>query len=222
MTTKAKRPARLPHGGTLFTTSRGVIPYYSCGSVIRSSAITAWDARSPPGRQRCEAGLPGQSWPTAVAGLHGQPPVPNGGSWTRRQPHSQGWKSTRWQYRKNGRPVGGWPFEVSSWGRVRRSKGPSCSNMKGRWGHLKVCLFRNGAQMRGTDRRDFPVHRLVAEAFVPNSELCPRCVTGTVCLGQSAIEPAVGHSSRKPGRMRPTRHQPQGQRLAGEDRLGDR
>ena len=44
---------------------------------------------------------------------------------------------------------------------------------KGRWGHLKVCLFRNGAQKRGPDRIDFPVHRLVAQAFVANPDNLP-------------------------------------------------
>ena len=44
---------------------------------------------------------------------------------------------------------------------------------KGRWGHLKVCLFRNGAQKRGPDRIDFPVHRLVAQAFVTNPDNLP-------------------------------------------------
>ena len=70
--------------------------------------------------------------------------------------------------------VAGWPFWVSTWGRVRSAKGTVLQQYrKGRWGHLKVCLFRNGAQKRGEDRRDFPVHRLVAEAFVPNPEGLP-------------------------------------------------
>ena len=68
--------------------------------------------------------------------------------------------------------VEGWPFDVSNWGRVRsHARGTILKTYKkGRWGHLKVCLFRNGAQKRGMDRRDFPVHRLVADAFVPNPD----------------------------------------------------
>jgi DNA polymerase I-like protein with 3'-5' exonuclease and polymerase domains len=58
-------------------------------------------------------------------------------------------------------------FEVSSWGRVRNKKtGRSLAQKpKGRWGHLKVCLYRNGSQIRGEDRKDIPVHRLVLETF---------------------------------------------------------
>lgn len=64
------------------------------------------------------------------------------------------------------RPVVNWPYEVSSWGRVRRVGGePLTQYRKGKWGHLKVCFSRYGEQSRGHDRRDFTVHRLVAEAF---------------------------------------------------------
>lgn len=65
------------------------------------------------------------------------------------------------------RPIEGWPYEVSSWGRVRRIGSARCLKQfpKGRWGHLKVCLSRNGAQKRGPDRKDFSIHRLVADAF---------------------------------------------------------
>lgn len=67
------------------------------------------------------------------------------------------------------RHVKGWTaFEVSSWGRVRNKRTGNVLALqpKGRWGHLKVCLHRNGAQTRGTgDRKDFGVHRLVAGAF---------------------------------------------------------
>jgi len=66
-------------------------------------------------------------------------------------------------------------FSVSSWGRVRNDSTARLATQlpKGEWGHLKVCLYRNGAQKRGADRRDFPVHRLVANAFVPNPENHP-------------------------------------------------
>ena len=72
------------------------------------------------------------------------------------------------------RPVAEWPFMVSNWGRVRSDKGTVLQQYKkGRWGHLKVCLFRNRAQKRGPDRIDFPVHRLVAQAFVANPDNLP-------------------------------------------------
>ena len=68
------------------------------------------------------------------------------------------------------RPVAGWAdFMVCSWGRVRNMKAQSFLTPwpKGTWGHLKVCLYRDGAQRRGPDRMDFAVHRLVAQAFLP-------------------------------------------------------
>jgi len=66
-------------------------------------------------------------------------------------------------------------FSVSSWGRIRNDKVYRLVSLrsKGRWGHLKVTLRRNGSQVRGVDLRDFTVHRLVAQAFVPNQENQP-------------------------------------------------
>lgn len=66
------------------------------------------------------------------------------------------------------REVEGWPYEVSDWGRVRRSGEPHNSTYLGRVmqgsldsrGYHKVHL-----QSRGR-RRMFFVHRLVADAFV--------------------------------------------------------
>jgi len=66
-------------------------------------------------------------------------------------------------------PVPTWEdFQVSSWGRVfnRKTKRFLTQNPKGTWGHLKVCLYRNGAQKRGEDRKDFAVHKLVATCFL--------------------------------------------------------
>lgn len=65
------------------------------------------------------------------------------------------------------RKVENWEYSVSSWGRVRSdSTGTVLSQQpKGKWGHLKVTLLRNGAQVRGEDKKDFTVHRLVAAAF---------------------------------------------------------
>lgn len=68
------------------------------------------------------------------------------------------------------RPVSGFQdFSVSSWGRVRnRITGHMLSPQpKGRWGHLRVCLYRGGVQKRGPNKKDIPVHRLVAKAFLP-------------------------------------------------------
>ena len=64
--------------------------------------------------------------------------------------------------------INGWEdFEVSTWGRVFNKKSGRMLTQysKGKWGHLKVCLYRNGAQKRGLDRKDFTVHTLVADAF---------------------------------------------------------
>ncbi len=71
------------------------------------------------------------------------------------------------------RKVADWPYEVSSWGRVRTmfagNNTPAghmlAQQRKGEWGHLKVTLVRNRSQVRGPDYRDFPVHRLVMSAF---------------------------------------------------------
>jgi len=67
--------------------------------------------------------------------------------------------------------IKGWPYEVSSWGRVRSQKTgkPIAQMKKGRWGHLKVSLNRNGARLRGPDWRDFSVHRLVLSGFCPQT-----------------------------------------------------
>lgn len=67
------------------------------------------------------------------------------------------------------RPIRAWPdYVVSSWGRVRNARTGHIlkAQSKGKWGHLKVTLSRNGAQVRGNDKKDKAVHRLVAEAFL--------------------------------------------------------
>lgn len=64
--------------------------------------------------------------------------------------------------------IRGWSdFKVSTWGRVHNVRTGHILTQypKGRWGHLKVCLYRNGAQKRGKDRKDFAVHRLVLKTF---------------------------------------------------------
>ena len=59
-------------------------------------------------------------------------------------------------------------FSVSSWGRVFNNKTQRFMTQwpKGKWGHLKVMLRRNGCQKRGPDLRDLSVHQLVARAYV--------------------------------------------------------
>lgn len=72
------------------------------------------------------------------------------------------------------RPIKGWPFEVSNMGRVRRGSdghGVKAGDIykqqaKGKWGHLKVTLRTFG---EGAKKQDFPVHRLVADAFLTNN-----------------------------------------------------
>jgi DNA polymerase I-like protein with 3'-5' exonuclease and polymerase domains/uracil-DNA glycosylase len=63
--------------------------------------------------------------------------------------------------------VEGWPnYYVSSWGRVCSNKGKRRMLQpfgKGRWGHLQVALCQSG------EVRHFPIHRLVAAAFLPPS-----------------------------------------------------
>lgn len=71
------------------------------------------------------------------------------------------------------RPIKGWPYEVSNMGRVRRAIDGHCVSAgyivsqrpKGQWGHLKVTLHKFD---NGRDKRDFPVHKLVADAFLTN------------------------------------------------------
>lgn len=71
--------------------------------------------------------------------------------------------------REEWRPVVGWPYEVSSQGRVRRASHARNGTYIGRvlrpaclsTGYLKVMLTH------GPRRKQFSVHRLVAKAFLP-------------------------------------------------------
>ena len=66
-------------------------------------------------------------------------------------------------------------YEISNLGRVKSlnyrgtGKGKILKNIEDRKGYLKVCLTKNGRH------KIFRVHRLVAEAFIPNPENKP-CV----------------------------------------------
>lgn len=64
------------------------------------------------------------------------------------------------------RPVTGWPYFVSSWGRVMGTGGGVLRQHMDTTGRLVVTLSRNGAQARGDDRKDFRVYRLVAATFL--------------------------------------------------------
>ena len=75
------------------------------------------------------------------------------------------------------KPIKGYEglYEISNLGRVKSlnyrgtGKGKILKNIEDRKGYLKVCLTKNGRH------KIFRVHRLVAEAFIPNPENKP-CV----------------------------------------------
>jgi DNA polymerase I-like protein with 3'-5' exonuclease and polymerase domains len=160
---------------TLFMTSRGHIPFtevkvgdlvISHGGVSRAVLALVDNGVKPVYQVKLSNG--------AAINCTGNHPFRVGNTWVRadklqkRQDVDVLPETEIWQQ------IEGWPFWVSTWGRVRSAKGTILQQYpKGKWGHLKVCLFRNGAQKRGPDRRDFPVHRLVAEAFVQNPSKLP-------------------------------------------------
>ena len=78
------------------------------------------------------------------------------------------------------RDVAGWPYRVSSWGRVAHLKNSyALSPSSKRWGHHKVTLVRGERSRDAGNRRDFTVHRLVADAFgVPGVGLHTRHLNG--------------------------------------------
>ena len=72
------------------------------------------------------------------------------------------------------RPVGDWPYEVSNVGRVRRS---SAKRGRARVGYVLSPGITRYAQVvlfDGERKRRSLVHRLVAEAFVPNQDCAPQ------------------------------------------------
>lgn len=92
----------------------------------------------------------------------------DGGRWVRADGLTPGMVVVTHSEQEKWAPIEQWaPFEVSSWGRVRNTSTGDIRALqrKGEWGHLKVTLYRNGAQRRGPDKRDFSVHRLVLAAF---------------------------------------------------------
>ena len=58
----------------------------------------------------------------------------------------------------------GWPYEVSNLGKVRNSSGKVIKPWRQTNGYISVDLHQDGI------KRSFRVHRLVAEAFIPNPE----------------------------------------------------
>lgn len=75
------------------------------------------------------------------------------------------------------RDVGGYEdyYQVTNFGRVKRLAGKGCRQerilkpQKRNDGYLQVCLFKKGKM------KNFLVHRLVAQAFIPNPDNLP-CV----------------------------------------------
>ena len=99
---------------------------------------------------------------------NGSHPYRTGNTWTRADALPVGTAVTVHSNKEAWLPIPLWePFEVSSWGRVRNvsTKQVRALQPKDEWGHLKVTLYRNGAQERGQDKKDFAVHRLVLKAF---------------------------------------------------------
>lgn len=161
---------------TLFLTSRGYVPYHD---VQVGDQVLAHDGRPHKVTDTFENGVKPVRRITLAGGQSltctDEHPVLVEGSWVLAKDLKIGDVVTTYGGAEEWRAVNGWPFDVSNWGRVRsHARGTILKQYpKGNWGHLKVCLFRNGAQKRGPDRRDFPVHRLVAEAFVPNPDGLP-------------------------------------------------
>lgn len=72
------------------------------------------------------------------------------------------------------RPIEGWPYLVSSWGRVKaikpRTQGQGVLALQQKYkgtpqGHLKVSLVRGDRARKSRNRADFGVHQLVLKAF---------------------------------------------------------
>jgi hypothetical protein len=62
------------------------------------------------------------------------------------------------------RVIAGWPYRVSNLGRVQSFRGTVLAGSTDKKGYRRVCLQHQ------TKKINRPVHRLVAEAFLPNPE----------------------------------------------------
>lgn len=166
--------ARCMPAGELVLTNRGYLPVeqvvvgdrvISHTGVPRAVVETSTHTPKPIYRVTLSNGL--------VLRTTGNHEYRTGDGWTRADRLHIGQSVTVHADKEEWRPVEGWaPFEVSSWGRVRNSVTGTIKRLqeKGRWGHLKVTLHRQGAQKRGENKKDFAVHRLVLMAFGESKE----------------------------------------------------
>lgn len=160
---------------TLFLTSRGQVPFSEVrvgdsvvtheGRARRVSALVDNGVR-PTFRVRLTNGL-------AVTTTGNHPFLTDAG-WRCADQLTPGERVVVYARPEEWRDVAGWPYEVSSWGRVRRIGGvPLALQAKGRWGHLKITMVRDDRKRTSGNRLDTPVHRLVAKAFVDNPDGLP-------------------------------------------------
>lgn len=161
--------ARCMPAGELVLTSRGYIPVerVAVGDLVLSHtgvprAVTELSRHAPRPIYRVHLSNGLELRTTGNHEYH----TPTG--WVRADALVPGTSVTIHSTAEEWRGIAGWcDFEVSSWGRVRNRKTGRvlAQRPKGRWGHLKVTLRRNGAQLRGPDKKDVATHRLVLRAF---------------------------------------------------------
>jgi len=164
--------ARCLPAGELVLTHRGYLPVeqvrigdnvLSHTGVPRMVVETSTHAPKPIYRVTLSNGL--------VLRTTGNHEYRTGETWTRADALTPGQPVTVHSAPEEWRRISYEGWEVSSWGRVRNAVTGTIRALqaKGAWGHLKVTLYRNGAQDRGQDKKDFSVHRLVAAAFGTNN-----------------------------------------------------
>lgn len=216
--------ARCMPAGELVLTNRGYIPVESVvvGDLVlshtgkaRKVIETSKHAPSPIYTVRLVNGVELRT--------NGEHPYASGSQWAEAQELEAGMPV--WVHAtavEEWAPIEGWkPFEVSTWGRVRNARTGNFVKQypKGDWGHLKVQLYRYGAQSRGEDRKDFPVHRLVAGAFLGKSDLEVRHLNG-IAWDNNADNLAYGTSHEN--RQDALRHGTMSQRRAGRTKLTEK